>query len=121
MFKRTHAVIAGAMALAASVAIALTLVLVNGGDGDDTAAAVMPLFMDTHTGLNGVSAEEVAGVHALDLEIQEQYGVEFIGYTFDEDEGTAQCIFRGPNKEAGDAVHLEAHGLTADKTVALLE
>lgn len=33
----------------------------------------------------------------------------------DEDDGTIFCLFEGPNKEAGEKVHEEAHRLTADE------
>ena len=37
----------------------------------------MPLFMDHHKGVEGLTAEAVADAHRKDMEIQEQYGVTY--------------------------------------------
>jgi hypothetical protein len=31
------------------------------------------------------------------------------------------CLFEGPNKEAGEKVHQEAHGLVADEIIEVKE
>lgn len=73
----------------------------------------MPLYMDVHRNVDAPVAD-VVEAHEKDLEIQEKYGVEFLNYWVDEDEGAVFCLFEGPSKEAGEKVHSEAHGLTAD-------
>ena len=35
----------------------------------------MPLFMDHHKNVEGLTAEAVADAHRKDMEIQDQYGV----------------------------------------------
>ena len=77
----------------------------------------MPLFMDTHQHVEGLTAEAVAGAHARDVEIQDQYGVDYKQYWFDEDTGRVFCLVEAPNAEAAITVHQEAHGLLADDIV----
>ena len=35
----------------------------------------MPIYMDIHKGVEGLTAEAVAGAHQKDLEVQARYGV----------------------------------------------
>src|SRR5215212_6492809 len=74
----------------------------------------MPLFMDHHKGVEGLSAEAVAEAHKKDLEIQDEYGVKYHRYWYNEESGEVFCLAEAPNKEAAEAVHREAHGLVAD-------
>ena len=77
----------------------------------------MPLFMDVHHHVEGLTAEAVAGAHQADLATQEKYGVKYLKYWFDEGSGKVFCLVEAPNKEAAEAVHREAHGLVADEIV----
>ena len=43
----------------------------------------MPLYLDTHHHVEGLTAEAVAGAHAKDLETQDKYGVKYLKYWFD--------------------------------------
>ncbi|KZN24617.1 gualylate cyclase [Haladaptatus sp. R4] len=70
--------------------------------------------MDVHRGVEG-TAEDVARAHEQDIETQEEHGVEYKTYWAGEDEGVVFCLFEAPNKEAGEKVHREAHGLVADE------
>lgn len=74
----------------------------------------MPLFMDTHNHIPGLTAEAVQGAHARDLEVQKKHGVRYLKYWYDEVSGKVFCLAEAPNKEAAIAVHREAHGLLAD-------
>lgn len=74
----------------------------------------MALFMDVHRGVDA-EAEEVMEAHEMDLELQEEYGVEYRSYWIDEEEGAVFCLFEAPDREAGEAVHREGHGLVADE------
>ena len=74
----------------------------------------MPLYMDTHKNVDGLTAEAVAGAHQRDLEVQGKHGVNYQRYWFNEGEGTVYCLVDAPSKEAAIAVHREAHGLVAD-------
>jgi hypothetical protein len=81
----------------------------------------MPLFMDVHHHVEGLTAEAVAGAHQRDLETQAKYGVNYLKYWFDEDSGKVFCLVEAPTKEAAEAVHREAHGLVADELTEVKE
>src|SRR5829696_6406276 len=76
----------------------------------------MPLFMDHHKGVEGLTAEAVAEAHRKDVELQVEYGVKYHRYWFNEDTGEVFCLAEAPNKETAEAVHREAHGLVADES-----
>jgi Nickel responsive protein SCO4226-like len=75
----------------------------------------MPLFMDVHTIEGGVTAGDVAGAHAKDLETQGSYGVNYIRYWVDEADGKIFCLVEASSAEDAHTVHREAHGLVADE------
>lgn len=75
----------------------------------------MPTFMDVHHVDGGVSAEDVAGAHAKDVETQGAYGVEYRHYWVDEKQGKIFCLVDAPDAETAARVHREAHGLEADE------
>ena len=81
----------------------------------------MPLYMDTHDHIEGLTADAVAGAHAADLATQDKYGVKYLRYWFDEGSGKVFCLIEAPNKEAAIAVHQEAHGLLADEIIEVQE
>jgi hypothetical protein len=81
----------------------------------------MPLFMDTHHKIDGLTAEAVAGAHARDLEVQGEYGVDYRSYWFDEASGKVFCLVDAPDAETATRVHREAHGLEADELVPVRE
>jgi hypothetical protein len=81
----------------------------------------MPLFMDTHGHIEGLTADAVAQAHAADLKTQAKYGVKYLRYWFDETNGKVFCLVEAPNKEAAIAVHREAHGLVADAIIEVKE
>jgi peptidyl-tRNA hydrolase len=75
----------------------------------------MPLYMDVHKRVPGLTKEAVAKAHAADVKAQKKHGVEYQKYWFDEGTGKVFCLVKAPNKEAAIAVHREAHGLLADE------
>ena len=81
----------------------------------------MPLYMDIHHHVEGLTADAVKGAHARDLETQAKYGVQYLKYWYDETSGKVFCLVDAPNKEAAIAVHREAHGLVADEIIAVKE
>ncbi len=81
----------------------------------------MPLYMDVHHHVEGLTAEAVEGAHQRDLEVQEKYGVKYLKYWFDEATGKVFCLVEAPSKEAANAVHREAHGLVADEITEVRE
>jgi hypothetical protein len=76
--------------------------------------AAMPLFMDHHAKVEGLTAQAVADAHRKDLETQGEYGVNYIRYWFDEGSGQVWCLVEAPDADSATRVHQEAHGLVAD-------
>jgi class 3 adenylate cyclase len=77
----------------------------------------MPLFMDRHEVPDELTPLDVAAAHAVDVEIQDQYGVDYISYWFDHKSGAGFCIAEGPSVQAVEAVHREAHGNIASRVI----
>ena len=81
----------------------------------------MSLFMDVHNIAGGVSAEDVAGAHMKDLEIQQKYGVSYLRYWVNEAGGKIFCLVEADNADDANTVHREAHGLVADQIYPVRE
>ena len=81
----------------------------------------MPLYMDIHKNVKGLTAKGVGEAHKKDLEVQEKHGVNYKSYWFNEKEGTVFCLSEAPSEEAAALVHREAHGLMADEVVEVKE
>lgn len=77
----------------------------------------MPLFMDIHKKVDGLTAEAVKHAHEADVQTQQKYGVEYLQYWFDEATGKVFCLVDAPDAESAARVHREAHGLEADEIV----
>jgi hypothetical protein len=77
----------------------------------------MPLYMDIHRNVEGLTPEAVADAHKKDLEVQDEYGVKYHRYWYNDETGEVFCLAEAPSKEAAEAVHREAHGLTADEII----
>jgi Protein of unknown function (DUF4242) len=90
------------------------------GSGERRTGA-MPLFMDHHRHVEGLTAEGVADAHGKDVEIQDKYGVEYQRYWFNEETGEVFCLAEAPSKDAMETVHREAHGLLADEITEVKE
>lgn len=76
----------------------------------------MPIYMDRHY-IEGATRHGVEIAHQKDLEIQDQYGVSFITYWFDEERCTAFCLIDAPDKETVRKVHGKAHGLVPHEII----
>jgi hypothetical protein len=81
----------------------------------------MPLYLDTHKKIPGLTGEAVAQAHAADLATQGKHGVKYLRYWYDEATGKVFCLAEAPSPEAAIAVHREAHGLLADEIVEVKE
>lgn len=81
----------------------------------------MPLYMDVHNKVDGLTGPAVAGAHKRDLEVQTKHGVNYLKYWYDEGSGKVFCLVDAPSKEAAIAVHREAHGLLADDITEVRE
>lgn len=81
----------------------------------------MPLFMDVHDHIDGLTSEGAARAHQADLATQAKYDVKYLRYWFDESTGKVFCLIDAPSREAAIAVHRESHGLVADSLVEVKE
>ncbi len=74
----------------------------------------MPLYMDIHTvDSDDFTVEDVIQAHLRDLAVQERFGVIQRKYWVNEKDKMVFCLMEGPNKEACNAMHEAAHGMTA--------
>lgn len=80
----------------------------------------MPLFMDVHK-VEGATDAAVAEAHMADLKTQEQYGVKYLKYWFDQSQGKIFCLVEAPSADDAIRVHKEAHGLVADEIFEVTE
>jgi hypothetical protein len=81
----------------------------------------MPLYLDEHDFVPGLTAEAVSGAHARDLEVGPAKGVTYLRYWFDEATGKVFCLVDAPSAQAAEDVHREAHGLMADRLTEVKE
>ena len=56
----------------------------------------MPLFMDVHDHIEGLTAEAVAKAHQADLNTQGKHNVKYLRYWFDERTGKVFCLIDAP-------------------------
>lgn len=81
----------------------------------------MPLYLDEHEHVPGLTGAAVAQAHARDLEVQGEYGVRYLRYWYDEATGKVFCLVDAPSAEAAEEVHRVAHGLLADRLIPVQE
>jgi class 3 adenylate cyclase len=80
----------------------------------------MPLFMDRHD-VPGVTAEQVAQAHLADLGMGAKFGVQFLAYWFDADQGEAFCLAKAATGDSLTAVHKATHGLIPNEIISVSE
>jgi hypothetical protein len=82
----------------------------------------MPLFMDVHEHLpEGATAADVADAHAADLQVQDDYRVNYLKYWVDDAAGKVFCLVEAPDADSAARVHRQAHGLVADRIFPVKE
>ncbi|HMC84522.1 MAG TPA: DUF4242 domain-containing protein [Chitinophagaceae bacterium] len=73
------------------------------------------LYIDVHRlGPGNVKYEAVAKAHAKDLAVEKKYGVRFLKYWVDEEQGLVYCLSSTSDSSAIRKTHAEAHGLLPD-------
>lgn len=77
----------------------------------------MPIFMDIHESLGDATEEDIKNAHQADLAIQDEFGVEFLTFWFNNPDGQAFCLIDAPNPDAVRAAHKKAHGLVPHNIV----
>jgi hypothetical protein len=81
----------------------------------------MPLFLDIHHKVNGLTSDAIAEAHKKDLQVQKKFGVNYLKYWFNEKDGRVFCLVEAPDKESAIKVHKEAHGILADEIFEVTE
>ena len=94
---------------------------VYGGKAQERKIGRMPLYMDHHKNVDGLTAQAVEQAHQKDLEVQDEHGAKYHSYWYNEEKGEIFCLVEAPSEEAAQAVHREAHGLTADEITEVKE
>ncbi|OPC78064.1 gualylate cyclase [Embleya scabrispora] len=74
----------------------------------------MATFMDVHTGMTGITDEQLAAAHQADLAIEAEEGVHFKQAWADPESGTVYCLSEAPTADAVQRVH-ERAGHPADE------
>ena len=73
----------------------------------------MPLYMDLHKGVHGMTRDEMDHMHRADLNVQDQFDARIRKFWVNEEAGTVFCLIEAPSKEACKAIHINSHGMTA--------
>jgi hypothetical protein len=81
----------------------------------------MPLFIDIHHKIEGLTPDGIGAAHQQDLAVQGRFGVRFIRYWYDERTGKVFCLSEAPTPDAVHAAHRASHGLLADEVVEVSE
>ena len=81
----------------------------------------MPLYLDEHEHIPGLTGTALAEAHARDVEVGPKYGVSYLRYWYDEATGKVFCLVDAPTADAANDVHREAHGLLADRLIPVNE
>lgn len=76
------------------------------------AANEKKLYIDVHQLEPGKAKfEDVAAAHAKDLAVEKKYGLHFINYWVDEEQGRVYCLSSASDTSSVRKTHAEAHGL----------
>jgi hypothetical protein len=74
----------------------------------------MPMFMDVHTQMKGITREQLKQAHQADLDKEDAEQVHFVKAWADPESGKVFCLSEGPSKAAVQRVH-KAAGHPADE------
>lgn len=66
------------------------------------------LFMDVHSDMKGLTADQLRKEHEKDLKLQKAEKVRFLKAWADPEAGKVFCLSEGPNREAVRRVHAQA-------------
>jgi len=72
--------------------------------------------MDIHHDVDG-DVDDLLAAHMKDLEAQDRFGVRYLSWWFNPHARSVCCLVDAPDAQAASAVHMEAHGTTADKLI----
>jgi uncharacterized protein DUF4242 len=84
----------------------------------------MPLYMDSHERVRGITLEAVTRAYKRCLEVQGRHGVRFLRlwvHQDPEDHGRLFCLAEAPSREALTLAHIDAHGLWPNEIHEVVE
>ena len=81
----------------------------------------MPLFLDEHEFIPGLTGRWPRAGACPRRGGRPKHGVTYLRYWYDEATGKVFCLVDAPTPDAANEVHREAHGLVADRLVAVTE
>jgi hypothetical protein len=81
----------------------------------------MPLYIDVHNRIEGLTRDGMEEAHRRDVAVQGEHGVKYLKYWYDTVTGRVYCLVEVPSKEAAKAVHRQAHGHVADEITEVSE
>ena len=111
--RAIHSFLSVPLAILFTILVGSALILTGGAGAEEEHHH---LFMDVHhLGPGNVTAEGVAEAHRKDLAVQDEFGVRFLEYWYNEDSGTIHCLAEAPDADAVRAAHEKAHGLVPDE------
>ena len=73
--------------------------------------------MDVHGSLGGATQDDIRAAHQKDLEMQDQFGVRFLTYWFNQPDGRAFCLVEAPDADTAVACHKASHGLAPHEII----
>ncbi|MFT3702038.1 MAG: DUF4242 domain-containing protein [Agriterribacter sp.] len=83
----------------------------------ESTASQTKLFIDVHRLEPGkVTFKDVEGAHKKDLAVEQKYGVHFINFWVNEEQGLVYCLSSASDSGVIRKTHAEAHGLLPDYT-----
>lgn len=81
----------------------------------------MPLFIDIHKHVHGLTKYVAAGLSQQDHTAPDQHGVSYLRYWFSAATGDVFCLVEAPDKAAVNRVHCEVHGIIPDEIIEVQE
>jgi len=84
----------------------------------------MPLYMDSHERVRGLTLEAVSRAYARCLEVQARHGARFLNvwvHQDSDDHGRLFCLVEAPTREAVVLAHIDAHGLWPNEIHEVVE
>jgi len=77
----------------------------------------MPIFLDRHDLTVDLTPEQIGDLHAKDLAVQGDHGVNFMTYWCDPTRKCAFCLVEAPDAETAIEVHRRSHGETPTEII----
>ena len=62
----------------------------------------MPLYMDVHDHVEGLTEDAVTGAHQKGVDVRNRYGVQYLPYWFNEGDGQGLLSLGGAEPRDGD-------------------